>query len=241
MKKSVGSFIALNRNLIIILAAVFGIAASGFIAWQASAQNDSKRSTVTAGSQTDVRGMYRGVQTALHFDVSAPLRTMKGSPVKELGKLREFEERNTGNEGQLGIQDIDKTVQMFVGGEGPSVMPTPIVSFDSGIACGGCQPPDPNGDVGPNHFVAMGNLQLQVFNKTGTSLFGPVNTNTLWAGFGGPCQSENAGDPIVIYDQLDDRWILTQFTAAGPQFFNCVAVSTSPDPTGTYLDRKSVV
>ena len=112
-------------------------------------------------------------------------------------------------------------------------MPTPIVSFDTGISCN-CQPPDPNGDVGPNHFVVMGNLQFQVFNKTGTSLLGPANINTLWAGFGGGCQTRNDGDPVVLYDQLDDRWILTQFTAGAP-FLNCVAVSTTSDPTGTYF------
>src|SRR5262249_23647096 len=77
--------------------------------------------------------------------------------------------------------------------------------------------------------------RFAIYSKTGTLLFGPVNINTLWAGFGGPCQTENAGDPVVLHDQLDDRWILTQFTSAGPTFFNCVAVSTTPDPTGSYF------
>ena len=81
----------------------------------------------------------------------------------------------------------------------------------------------------------MANLSFQIFNKTGTSLFGPAANNTLWAGFGGPCQTENAGDPVVLYDQLADRWVLSQFTAAGPTYFNCIAISTTPDPTGTYF------
>ena len=240
------------------MAVILGVAASGFVAWQASASGnktkmseserkekrllESNPSTYTPRGQSgatiaqdNARGMYRGVQTAVRFDVSPPLRTLTGSPIGKMSKFREFEERSTGNEGALGLQDIDKTVQMLVGGEGLNVMPTPIVSFDSGIGCGGCQPPDPNGDVGPNHFVAMGNTQFQIFNKTGTSLMGPTNSNALWAGFGGPCQTENAGDPVVLYDQLDDRWILTQFTAAAAPFFNCVAISTSPDPTGTYF------
>ena len=44
----------------------------------------------------------------------------------------------------------------------------------------------------------------------------------------------NAGDPVVLYDQTTDRWILSQFTSVGPKYWNCVAVSTSGDPTGTY-------
>ena len=82
--------------------------------------------------------------------------------------------------------------------------------------CGGCAPPDPNGAVGPNHVVTMSNLHFQIFNKTGTSLFGPAANNTLWAGFGGGCQTQNAGDPVVLYDQLADRWLLTQFTSSRP-------------------------
>ena len=180
------------------------------------------------------RGMYRGVKTAERFDVSPPLRSMKGTTTKEERERGEFEDRKTGLEGPLGIQDLDGAVQSVTTPFAPLVMPTPIVSFDSTASCGTCAPPDPVGDVGPNHYVAMANSQYQILNKSGTSLLGPSNINTLWSGFGGACQTENAGDPVVIYDQLDDRWILTQFTAAGPTYFNCVAVSTGPDPTGTY-------
>ena len=100
--------------------------------------------------------------------------------------------------------------------------------------CGGCAPPDPNGAVGPNHVVTMSNLHFQIFNKTGTSLFGPAANNTLWAGFGGDCQTENAGDPVVLYDQLADRWLLTQFTSVAAPFFECVALSQTSDPLGSY-------
>ncbi len=183
-----------------------------------------------------LEGCIAGITTAERFDVSPPLRSMKvvNNHEAEEKERDEFEDRPTGLEGPYGPQDVDKTVQTGFG-DIPNAMPTPIQSFDSTIGCGGCAPPDPNGDVGPNHFVAMGNSQFQIFSKTGTSLFGPANINTLWAGFGGACQTENAGDPVVLYDQMDDRWILTQFTAAGPTFFNCVAVSTSPDPTGSYF------
>src|SRR5690606_9599524 len=92
----------------------------------------------------------------------------------------------------------------------------------------------PAGDVGPDHYVAMSNLFFQIYDKSGTSVFGPAANNTLWTDFGGACEDENSGDPIVLYDQFADRWLLTQFTSAGPEWFNCVALSTTSDPTGTY-------
>jgi len=96
-------------------------------------------------------------------------------------------------------------------------------------------PPDTNGAVGPNHFVEVVNTSLAVFSKSGTPLLGPVAINTVWSGFGGRCQIDNDGDPTVLYDQMADRWVVTQFavTNANP-YLMCVAVSTSGDPTGSY-------
>lgn len=107
---------------------------------------------------------------------------------------------------------------------------------------GRVNPPDPNGEVGPNHYVEIVNLVFAVYSKNGTRLLGPVDTGTLWNNFPIDECTEPSGDPVVMYDQVADRWILTQFTTRGidypdeplNQFYNCVAVSTSPDPTGSY-------
>jgi hypothetical protein len=175
-------------------------------------------------------GIYRGLSPVVQFDISPPLRDI--TPVEiDKKEITEIPERPTGLEGPTGPQDVDPVVQSS---KGPALIPTPIVSFDGPPNVFSVSPPDPVGDVGPNHYVAMSNLSFQVFDKAGTSLFGPAANNTLWAGFGGDCETDNSGDPIVVYDQLADRWILTQFTASGPTYFNCVAVSTTGDPTGTY-------
>ena len=58
-------------------------------------------------------------------------------------------------------------------------------------------PPDDNGAVGPNHYVQVVNESLAVFSKTGTVLYGPVPTNTIWSGFGGGCQANDDGDATV--------------------------------------------
>jgi len=100
-------------------------------------------------------------------------------------------------------------------------------------------PPDPDGDVGPNHYVELINLVLGVYSKTGTKLLGPMAIGSVWSGFAVDDCTDPSGDPIVIYDQTADRWLLSQFTTRGLAdptlpFYNCVAISTTPDPTGTY-------
>jgi hypothetical protein len=94
-------------------------------------------------------------------------------------------------------------------------------------------PPDPVGDVGPNHYVEMINLVFGVYDKQGNLLLGPVDTGTLWDFPVEDC-TDPSGDPIVVYDQFVDRWILTQFTTRGPKYYDCVAISQTGDPTGAY-------
>jgi len=95
-------------------------------------------------------------------------------------------------------------------------------------------PPDPNGEVGPNNYVEMINLVFAVYDKAGNLLVGPVDTGSLWADFPITDCTDPSGDPVVLYDQFMDRWLLSQFTTAGPEYFNCVAISTTSDPTGSY-------
>ncbi len=103
-------------------------------------------------------------------------------------------------------------------------------------------PPDTNGAVGPQDYVQTVNTDFAVFNKdatrgaVGSVRYGPVQINTLWSGFGGLCQSDNDGDPTVVYDQIANRWVISQFavTNPNPNYYECVAVSTTSDPTGSY-------
>ena len=90
--------------------------------------------------------------------------------------------------------------------------------------------------VGPNNIVEMVNSSFAVFDKAGAVHYGPVSNNTLWTGFGGPCETDNEGDPIVRYDRLAGRWLLTQFAnynSNGP-YYECLAVSQTGDPLGAY-------
>jgi hypothetical protein len=100
----------------------------------------------------------------------------------------------------------------------------------------GVYPPDTVGDVGPNHYVQMVNMNnVQVWDKTGAPLGGFFKLRSLWPG-GDVCNTSPGGDPIVLYDPLADRWLLSQMMApgAGPPFYECIAISQTPDPTGFY-------
>jgi hypothetical protein len=96
-------------------------------------------------------------------------------------------------------------------------------------------PPDTNGAVGATQYVQWVNESFAVFNKsTGALIAGPTAGNSLWSGFGGGCQNNNDGDPIVTYDKAANRWVFSQFSVSTTPFLQCVAVSTTSDATGTY-------
>ncbi len=110
-------------------------------------------------------------------------------------------------------------------------MPPAEINFDGVGNLNGYVPPDPTGAVGPNHYVQMVNVAMGIFSKTGTLLYGPFYPNTLWPS-GDPCRIMNDGDPVVLYDQLADRWLISQFIDPGPPYYECFAISkTAPPPT----------
>lgn len=97
-------------------------------------------------------------------------------------------------------------------------------------------PPDTDGDVGPNHYFQMVNVSFAIWDKQGNLLYGPVDNSTLWSGFIGPWTGTNDGDPIVIYDEIEDRWVATQFAVntSNGTYWELIAVSETPDPLGAY-------
>ncbi len=98
-------------------------------------------------------------------------------------------------------------------------------------------PPDTNGDVGPGHYVQTINLLVRVYDKTGAPLTAPFKMSSLFAPLGGICSTNDNGDPIVLYDPLADRWLISQFAFTGlttPPYHQCIAVSRTGNPAGTY-------
>ncbi len=145
----------------------------------------------------------------------------------------------------------DRPDLSLVGEAGSPQAPTPvpglalegISSNDSAAVLGFLvMPPDPVGDVGPNHYVQSVNLVTRVFDKSGAPVTAAFALSTLFASLGGPCFAVDDGDPITLYDPLADRWLLSQF-CVGPgdtqgadfgRYFQQIAISVTSDPTGPY-------
>ena len=174
------------------------------------------------------------VRAAVHSDISQPLRDIpvlrSNAAAREHPVLRIPRPTATGTAAP--VQAL-----------GPRVATTPGLNFD-GVGQGftgpqgtftvNSAPPDTIGAAGATQYVQAVNSDFAVFTKSGTALYGPVPLNTLWAGFGGGCQSNNDGDPIVAYDKQANRWIISQFSVTTLPYLQCVAVSTTSDATGTY-------
>jgi len=108
------------------------------------------------------------------------------------------------------------------------------------LTIGGMDPPDPNGDVGPDHYMQMVESRFQIFDKNGNSLYGPAFNTTLWDGFTGPWTDDDIFNdyyPIILYDEYANRWIASLFSNPykpdGP-FYELIAVSETGDPTGVW-------
>src|SRR3954470_11393070 len=105
-------------------------------------------------------------------------------------------------------------------------------------------PPDTNGAVGASQYVQMVNVTIAVYSKKDGSLqLGPAPIHSIWAGFGGLCENggtaatySDGGDPVVLYDHLANRWLVSQlqYDETFTKTAQCVAVSTSSDATGSY-------
>ena len=188
--------------------------------------------------------------SAQGYDVSPPLRELAKLPRRErpadveLGEMEEVRPNpwaarliapETDHSGEAIMQRVP----------GPAAISPTTANFEgqgaglAGTNVGG-YPPDTDGAVGPNHYMQVVNTSLAVFSKTGTVMMGPMDTSMVWSGFAGICATNGFGDGIVRYDQLADRWVISQFafTLQGGNpvapFIQCIAISTSPDPMGTY-------
>jgi hypothetical protein len=123
--------------------------------------------------------------------------------------------------------------------QAPIGVPAPAVDLTwEGISSAqsgcGCLPPDTNGDVSDQHYIEWVNTRWAVYDKTdGSVVQAATNGNSFWVGFGGKCETTNAGDPIALWDPRAQRWVMSQFVTSTP-YAQCVAVSTSSDPLGTY-------
>ena len=178
------------------------------------------------------------VEAEVRHDTSIPLRQMP--PASRARGQRVYPVLPLPRHGGGGVTAADPVLQSLIA---QPLAPALTLNFDgvgngfsgpAGTFTVAGAPPDTNGSVGPNHYVQIVNTDFAVFDKSGAALFGPVPINTLWTGFGGDCETNNDGDPVVKYDNMADRWVIAQPSFSTTPYLECVAVSTSADPTGSY-------
>lgn len=88
--------------------------------------------------------------------------------------------------------------------------------------------PDVNGDISRDYFVEIVNAtHFKVYDKNGVALSNLISANTIWS----QVQESSAGDPILLYDQEADRWLLTEFPPGNRVL---LAISVTSDPRGSW-------
>ena len=121
--------------------------------------------------------------------------------------------------------------------------PATLANFDGldFATFGAGHPPDTNGDVGPTYYIQTVNTSIGIFRKSDGVRVAAFTFNTFMSqgNFGNLCDTNNFGDPVVLYDSFEDRWIITDFafTLDGsnnvinpPGSFQCIAASKTGDP-----------
>jgi len=184
------------------------------------------------------------VYRSSHHDVSNPLRAMKAAAnsISREDETREREEdaeeidkgsqRSAAGLPGVAARELDGVLQLS---RGKRQRLAPGINFD-GISSNGWPAPDTNGAVGATQYVQYVNNRFAVYDKSSGSLLdGPMLENALWNDFSGLCGSDKSGDIIAEYDKSASRWVLTHHAiqSGGPDF-QCVAVSTTSDATGSY-------
>ncbi len=226
------------RVIAMIVAAVFFVASAG------TAAEEAQKTTQTGGNGPRLLEPVK-------FDISPPLRDIKVPETgeRQLKISREHEVPEGLNavpenwKGKEAVRFSPHVLQKTAGSR--AAIPAPTVNVEglgrgfSGYTLSGA-PPDTTGGVGPNYYIQWVNTDYVFFNKDGSVVDLAGNDwragNTIWSGFGGECETSNDGDPVVLYDQLAGRWVMTQFglgPGSGPHY-QCIAVSTTGDPLGTW-------
>jgi len=227
-------------GLVVLLTGVF-LALFGMGAFSSAfAQGKGTKNTNQASPDTPAPDVVQMVG-AVRLDQD--LRRLPYAPPKP-----EFEERvltryphpGTGQTGAptgYGISGLPYVQALLKSLSQPApTMPGPLLTFEGGAAAQfcACAPPDSDGDVGPNHYVEAINEAFKVFDKNGNTLAGPITYNSLFAPLTGtPCANANDGDPFVFYDQLANRWVISDFafpSFPGTSFYQCIAVSQTGNP-----------
>jgi uncharacterized repeat protein (TIGR01451 family) len=227
----------LRARLAVLTAVV--TASSSLLAVSVASPDDAVGAARAASAVDRAVPTSKGSVPAVKAGLSRPVRDLPNAPAAGRTKKDGATLEKGGSLAVAGTGKADAVAQTDAGFGPADQLTAPLPNQNFAGQTSPFSPPDTVGDVGPNHYVQLVNAQFQVWNKTGTSLAGPTQLQTLWSSNtvnDGGCDTQNAGDPIVLYDQTVDRWMLAQFTNPNTAPFDmCIAYSQTPNPTGAFF------
>lgn len=156
----------------------------------------------------------------------------KGKLVPPSTEFKIYNPRNRGINRVVPGKGLPKTIDPAIQNKmGEIKGRTPILGFDAAISRS--TPTDPTGVAGPDHYVNAWNSAFSIWDKSGNQIVPPASL----ASIGGEFSGEVLGDPIVVYDEAANRYIISQFSDTPESFL--IAVSQGPDPVndGWYTYR----
>ena len=171
--------------------------------------------------------------------ISAPLTTLSNKNAPMGPNYRSVEEENDA-QGQIRLhkavnanalpKGLDPAMQTQYNLSGTVNSPATLNLQFPGLGYTGVNPSDNNMASGPNHIVQMINNNssslIRIWDKVGTILVNSIVLSTI-SGISG------LGDPVVLYDQIADRWLISEIANAGNHVIICV--SQTANPAGAYF------
>lgn len=215
------------------------------IALDGSARRNSN--TASQSSNGPQSGAPIVVQLA-NFGESVPVRDLPKAPGSQpRGPNNEGDEINELNTERVrkpleGSRSVDDALQREPRAPTPNTPSAPLLTFegiDAADEGNAVAPPDTNGDVGPNDYVETVNTLIRIYDKNGVPRGPAFRQSSLFASGGGSVfgASHDGGDPVVLYDRLADRWLISELgyiSPITPPYHELIAISKSGDPTGAY-------
>ncbi|MCP4150225.1 MAG: hypothetical protein GY757_20930 [bacterium] len=202
-----------------------------------SADNAAKKPVIKKGAvAATMQGVTRHWKDVEKISLDKLKEPRKMRPILNFENPRKIVKKSTA---------LDPVTQTDFGTNGlkrEALIADPIIDF-AGMnltSNGAGWPPDTNGDVGPTYFIQTVNTSIGIYNKSTGALVSATTFDSFFGGTGisgTPCDSDNNGDPIVLYDQYNQRWFILDFAWASSQndgSYYSIAVSKTTDPTGAW-------
>ncbi len=158
--------------------------------------------------------------------IGRTVHNAKGEEAEEDGQIKLHKTRNP----NALPKGLDPALQQKYYTESGGKTPATLNLQFAGQGYTGVNPSDNNMTSGPNHIVQMINNStsslIRIWNKTGTILVSSIILSSITGHSG-------FGDPVVVYDNIADRYLIAEFGSSGNHIYICV--SQTADPAGGYF------